>query len=106
MTAEARYQMLRPLSDLRVGDHVIGTVISREPWGLIVRLDGVEAVGASVDWFRHRGKPGVQAPTRSLPAVGTTVELVINELRPWHKEPWVWVRLAPPEPETETDRQP
>jgi hypothetical protein len=86
--------VLRPLRDLRIGDRVEGTIISYEPWGIIAKLRNVEAVGASLDMIRRRGEPGVQALAEHRPSIGTTVEFVIGELRPWHQEPWMWVDLA------------
>ncbi|MEU9163650.1 hypothetical protein AB0D29_25715 [Streptomyces sp. NPDC048424] len=84
----------RPLSDLHPGDRVRATITSHQPWGITAKLDDYEPVGASLDTIRRDGEPGVRLLAQDLPPVGTTVELIVGELRSWHHEPWVWVDLT------------
>jgi hypothetical protein len=87
----------RPLSDLHIGDHVQATVTGNHPWGFTAHIEGYEPVGASLDLILHASHSGLQELTENRPAIGTVLELVVGELRPWHHEPWVWVRLTYPE---------
>ncbi|GHG54643.1 hypothetical protein [Streptomyces griseocarneus] len=84
----------RPLSELRAGETVRATITSHQPWGITAKLDAYETVGASLDTIRRRGEPGVARLAQDLPPVGTTLELVIGEVRSWHHAPWVWVDLT------------
>lgn len=34
---------------------------------------------------------------QELPPVGTTVDLVVGEVRAWDRRPWIWVDLTAPE---------
>jgi hypothetical protein len=87
----------RPLSELRQGTSVQATVTSHQPWGLTAKLNGYEPVGASLDVIRRRSEPGVQRLALELPPVGATVDLVIGEVRTWHRKPWTWVDLTAPD---------
>jgi hypothetical protein len=84
----------RPISELRPGDRVQATVTSHEPWGIMAEISGYEPVGASLDTIRRGSEPGVRRLVQDLPAVGTTIELIVGEVRPWHHEPWIWVDLT------------
>src|SRR5437588_7049109 len=85
----------RPLSELHPGDRVQATIVSHEPFGLLrVKINGYEQVGASLDIFRHNSDPGVRRLSHNLPPVGTTIQLIVVELRPWHQMPWIWVDLT------------
>lgn len=86
----------RPLSELLQGSAVQATITSHQPWGLTAELSGFEPVGASLDVIRRGGEPGVRRLARKPPPGGTTVELVIGEVRAWHHEPWIWVDLTAP----------
>ncbi|MFB7407004.1 hypothetical protein ACFCZ2_07430 [Streptomyces sp. NPDC056202] len=92
MTDESR----RPLSELDEGETVEATITSHQPWGLTARLNRYEPVGASLDVIRRGSEPGVRRLAQELPPVGTTVDLVVGEVRAWHHEPWVWVDLTAP----------
>lgn len=89
-------ELRRPLSDLHAGDHAQATITSHQPWGLTAKINGYESVGASLDVIRRGSEPGVGRMVEALPAVGSTVELLVAELRPWHHEPWAWVDLTRP----------
>ncbi|CAL9570495.1 hypothetical protein [Streptomyces sp. enrichment culture] len=91
-------QSRRPLSELRQGETVRATIIRHQPWGLSAELDDYEPVGASLDLIRRGSEPGVKRLAQELPPVGTTIDLVIAEVRTWHREPWMWVDLTAPEP--------
>jgi hypothetical protein len=84
----------RALSELRTGERVQTTITSHHPWGFTAKIHGYEPVGASLDVIRRGREPGVRQLAQELPTVGSTVELVIGELRPWHHEPWTWVDLT------------
>ncbi|MFD9240358.1 hypothetical protein ACFV0D_00155 [Streptomyces sp. NPDC059556] len=86
----------RPLSELHEGETVRATITSHQPWGLTARLNGYEAVGASLDVIRRGREPGVRRLAQELPPVGVTVDLVVGDVRAWHHEPWVWVDLTTP----------
>ncbi|KUL69492.1 MULTISPECIES: hypothetical protein [unclassified Streptomyces] len=89
----------RPLSELRKGERVQATITSHQAWGLTARLDEYDPVGASLDTIRRRSEPGVKRLVQELPPVGATVDLVIGEVRDWHRKPWIWVDLTAPKPE-------
>ncbi|WP_309032702.1 hypothetical protein [Streptomyces alfalfae] len=72
------------------------TITGHHPWGLVAELHGYEPVGASLDVIRRGGEPGVRRLAQELPPVGATVDLVIGEVRTWHREPWIWVDLTAP----------
>ncbi|QNP62705.1 hypothetical protein [Streptomyces genisteinicus] len=95
MTDRAR----RSLSELRQGDAVRAMITGHQPWGLTAELDGYEPVGASLDMIRRSGEPGVARLAQELPPVGVTVDLVVGEVRAWHREPWIWVDLTAPGPD-------
>lgn len=84
----------RSLSDLHGGDRVSVTIVSHEPWGVIAQIHGYEQVGASLDVIRRGNEPGVRRLARDRPPVGSTVELVVGELRPRHDRPGTWVDLT------------
>ncbi|MFB7110118.1 hypothetical protein [Streptomyces sp. NPDC056190] len=86
----------RPLSELRQGETVQATITSHEPWGLMAELNGYEPVGASLDLIRRKSEPGVKRLAQELPPVGMTIDLVIGEVRTWHRKPWIWVDLTAP----------
>ncbi|WP_053849421.1 hypothetical protein [Streptomyces sp. NRRL B-24085] len=86
----------RPLSDLRPGEHVHATITSHQPWGVTAKIQGFEPVGASLDVIRRGGEPGVRQLAQELPAVGSTIELVVGEVRSWHRAPWIWIDLTSP----------
>ncbi|MFF4907616.1 hypothetical protein [Streptomyces sp. NPDC001260] len=92
MAAESR----RPLSELHQGETVEATITSHQPWGLTARLNDYEPVGASLDLIRRKSEPGVKRLAQELPPVGMTIELVIGEVRTWHRKPWIWVDLTAP----------
>ncbi|MFB7714128.1 hypothetical protein [Streptomyces sp. NPDC056105] len=87
-------QPKRPLSELLPGECVQATITSHQPWGITAKLNEDEPVGASLDTIRRRSEPSVRLLAKDLPPVGTTVELVVGEVRSWHDEPWVWVDLT------------
>ena len=84
----------RPLGELLPGARVQATITSHQPWGLTAKINGWENIGASLDVIRRGREPGVRRLAENLPAVGTTIELVVAELRPWHREPWIWADLT------------
>ncbi|MFJ8234077.1 hypothetical protein ACIQ9E_29595 [Streptomyces sp. NPDC094448] len=84
----------RPVSELRAGERVQATITSHQPWGFIATIDGYEPVGASLDVIRRGSEPGVSRLAHSLPAVGTTIGLVVGEVRRWDHAPWIWVDLT------------
>ncbi|MCA1221906.1 hypothetical protein [Streptomyces sp. 8L] len=84
----------RPLRDIHAGDRVQATITSHQPWGLTAEINGYEPVGASLDVIRRGSELGVGRIADALPAVGSTVELIVAELRSWHHAPWVWVDLT------------
>ncbi|OIK23826.1 hypothetical protein [Streptomyces malaysiense] len=84
----------RSLSELRQGEIVRATITSHEPWGLMAELNDYEPVGASLDLIRRKSEPGVKRLAQELPPVGTTIDLVVGEVRTWHREPWIWVDLT------------
>jgi hypothetical protein len=84
----------RPLSDLHQGEAIQATITSHQPWGLTAELNDYEPVGASLDLIRRSSEPGVKRLAQELPPVGMTVDLVIGEVRAWHREPWIWVDLT------------
>jgi hypothetical protein len=84
----------RPLSELRAGDRVQATITSHQPWGITARLPAYEPVGASLDTIRRGNEPGVRRLAEDLPPVGTTVGLVVGDIRAWQQEPWIWVDLT------------
>lgn len=84
----------RPLSELHPGDRVQVIIASHEPWGVMAELSEYEWVGASLDTIRRAGEPGVRRLADDLPPVGGAIELVVGQIRPWHREPWVWVDLT------------
>ncbi|MGW6571570.1 hypothetical protein ACWGAN_05250 [Streptomyces sp. NPDC054945] len=84
----------RPLSELHPGELVQATVTSHQPWGITAKLNEFEPVGASLDTIRRGSEPGVRRLAQDLPPVGTTIELVVGEVRSWDHEPWVWVDLT------------
>ncbi|MGK5497066.1 hypothetical protein [Streptomyces sp. URMC 125] len=86
----------RPLSELRQGETVRATITSHEPWGLMAELTEYEPVGASLDIYRRSREPGVRRLAQELPPVGAAVDLVIGEVRTWHRKPWIWVDLTAP----------
>ncbi|WP_326729606.1 hypothetical protein OG418_24555 [Streptomyces phaeochromogenes] len=86
----------RPLTELRQGETVQATITSHQPWGLTAKLNGYEPVGASLDMIRRGSEPGVQHLAQELPGVGTTVDLVVGEVRAWDHKPWIWVDLTAP----------
>ncbi|GHH88313.1 hypothetical protein GCM10018793_67530 [Streptomyces sulfonofaciens] len=85
---------LRSLSDLHAGARVQATITSHQPWGITATVNGYEPVGASLDVIRRGREPGVSPLAQDLPAVGSTIELVVGEIRQWHKVPWIWVDLT------------
>ncbi|WP_037852044.1 hypothetical protein [Streptomyces sp. NRRL S-340] len=87
----------RPLSELRHGETVRATITSHQPWGLTAELNDYEPVGASLDLIRRKSEPGVKRLALELPPVGTTVDLVVGEVRAWDHKPWIWVDLTAPE---------
>ena len=87
-----------PLSELRPGETVQVKITGHRPWGLMAELNGYEPVGASLDTIRRSSEPGVKRLAQELPPAGTTVDLVIGEVRAWHREPWIWVDLTAPGP--------
>ncbi|WP_328933448.1 hypothetical protein [Streptomyces sp. NBC_00228] len=87
---------VRPLTELRRGETVQATITSHQPWGLTAKLNGYEPVGASLDMIRRGDEPGVQRLARELPSVGTTVDLVVGEIRTWDHKPWIWLDLTAP----------
>lgn len=87
-------ELERPLSELHTGERVQATITSHQPWGFIATIVGYEPVGASLDVIRRGREPGVRELARSLPAVGTTIELVVGEVRRWDHAPWIWVDLT------------
>jgi len=88
-------KMERPIGELRPGDRVQATILSHQPWGIMAKINGYEPVGASLDVIRRGSEPGVRQLAQDLPAVGTTIELVIGEVRSWAgHEPQVWVDLT------------
>ncbi|MGW1551227.1 hypothetical protein [Streptomyces sp. NPDC002346] len=62
----------------------------------MAELNGYEPVGASLDVIRRGSESGVKRLTQELPPVGTTVDLVIGEVRAWDHKPWIWVDLTAP----------
>ncbi|MFD3571104.1 hypothetical protein [Streptomyces sp. NPDC058667] len=86
----------RPLSELREGETVQATITGHQPWGLTAELNEYEAVGASLDIMRRGSEPGVQRFVQELPPVGGIVDLVVGEVRTWHREPGIWVNLTAP----------
>lgn len=83
-----------PLDELQSGELVRVTVTSHQPWGLIAEIHGFEPVGASLDVIRRGREPGVRQFAQSLPAVGSTLELVIGSVRAWVHSPRVLVDLT------------
>ncbi len=86
----------RSLSELRQGETVRATITSHQPWGLMAELNDYEPVGASLDLIRRKSEPGVKRLAQELPPVGMTIDLVISEVRTWHRKPWTWVDLTAP----------
>lgn len=86
----------RPLSDLHPGNRVQATILSHQPWGILAKINGYEPVGASLDTIRRGSEPGVRALAQDLLTTGTTIELIIGEVRSWHRDPWIWVDLTAP----------
>jgi hypothetical protein len=86
----------RALNELRQGDTVQATITGHQPWGITAKLNGYKPVGASLDVIRRGSEPGVRRLAHELPPVGTTIDLVIGEVRTWHREPWIWVDLTAP----------
>jgi hypothetical protein len=70
---------------LRNGDVVDCTVVERQPWGVIVSIDGDPNVGASIDFFQVGLPPGSMA---DIPELGTRLRAVIAEDR------FGWLRLS------------
>lgn len=62
------------------------------------KLDEYDPVGASLVTIRRGSEPGVARLVRELPSVGTTIDLVIGEVRDGHSKPWTWVDLTAPSP--------
>ncbi|MBT2453143.1 hypothetical protein J7F03_40255 [Streptomyces sp. ISL-43] len=87
-------EVIRPLSDLRPGERVQATITGHHPWGITAKIHGYEPVGASLDVIRRGSEPGVRQLAQDLPQVGSTIELVIGEIRQWNHAPWVWVDLT------------
>jgi hypothetical protein len=87
-------EAVHPLSDLHPGERVQATITGHQPWGVTAKIHGYEPVGASLDVIRRGSEPGVSQLARDLPAVGSTIELVVGEVRPWHRAPWIWVDLT------------
>lgn len=85
-----------PLSELQPDQIVQARITSHEPWGITAHLVAYEPVGASLDVIRRGGEPGVKALARDLPAVGTTIDLVVGKVRAWDHEPWIWIDLTCP----------
>lgn len=84
----------RPLSQLRPGERVRATTTSHQLWGFIAKIHGYEPVGTSLDVIRRGSEPGVRQLAQNVLAVGSTIELVVGELRTWHHAPWIWVDLT------------
>ncbi|MHB9863375.1 hypothetical protein [Streptomyces sp. YIM S03343] len=84
----------RPLSQLRPGERVRATITSHHPWGFTAKIHGYEPVGASLDVIRRGSEPGVRQLAQNPPAAGSTIELVVGEVRSWHHAPWLWVDLT------------
>jgi hypothetical protein len=85
---------VRPLSDLRPGEPVQATITGHNPWGIMAKIHGYEPVGASLDLIRRGSEPGARQLAQDLPAVGSTIELVVGEVRSWNYAPWIWVDLT------------
>ncbi|MER7625203.1 hypothetical protein [Streptomyces sp. NPDC126503] len=88
----------RSLGELHAGETVRATITGHQPWGLTAELPGYEPVGASLDVIRRGDEPGVRRLVRELPPVGATVDLVVGDVRAWHRAPWIWVDLTAPRP--------
>lgn len=84
----------RPLSELHPGKPVMVTILSHHPWGITAKIQGYDKVGASLDIIRRGSQPGVRRLAQDLPPAGTTIELLVGEVRIWHQDPGIWVDLT------------
>jgi hypothetical protein len=80
-------------SGLVVGTSVRASVLSHEPWGVMVQILGHETVGASVDAGAIDSVLGLsRARPEEYPPVGDWIDAVVQQVRRYH--PPVWVRLT------------
>lgn len=54
-------------------------------------------MGASLDTIRRGSEARVKRLAQDLPPVGSTINLVVGEVRAWHYKPWIWVDLTAPD---------
>jgi hypothetical protein len=79
--------------ELVVGTAVRARIIGHEPWGVMAKVLGHEAVGASVDGGFIDSPSGLwRAMPEEYPPVGEEVDAVVQEIRRYH--PPVWIRLT------------
>ncbi|UED88375.1 hypothetical protein K4G22_09920 [Streptomyces profundus] len=79
-----------------VGEVLLVTVTSHQPWGITARVRGYEHLGASLDVIRRGHEPGVRRLARALPAVGSTLELTVGRVHHRDRAPRVWLDLTAP----------
>jgi hypothetical protein len=80
----------------REGERVQATVTEVHPWGLMVRVDGYEQWGASIDTIRRGYEPAVAALRAEAPAVGTSLRMVVAQIRRRDHAPQVWLDMTLP----------